>query len=223
MNNLFVYGCSFTYGNGCLPYDEYYKKHRKNEDDLIWPEIVANEIGYKLYNYGMGAISNDTIFDNIIETFDTITEGDIVILQKTFTHRFDIAPTRKKNQPYFRQFITITPNSQETLKYEGYDTSEIDSILYNTWLMDNELNDMRVDNRFNFFKKLFLLKGVKKCIYWDVIKHTDKNVYERIQEATNNEIIDAHWSYNGHREFSKVILNRLYQEPLETAFKAKLI
>jgi hypothetical protein len=223
MNKLFVYGCSFTYGNGCLPNEIYPKKYKKSEDDLIWPEIVAKEIEYKLYNYGMGAISNDIIFDNMIETFDMISEGDIVILQKTFTHRFDIAPTRKKNHPYVRKFLTITPTSNDVLKYEGYDTSEIDGILYNTWLMDNELNDMRVDNRFNFFKKLFLLKGVKKCIYWDVNKFTDKNVYERIQEHSNGEIIDAHWSYNGHREFSKVILNKLYQEPLETAFKAKII
>jgi hypothetical protein len=223
MNKLFVYGCSFTYGNGCLPDEIYRLKYKKSDTDLIWPEIVANEIGYKLYNYGMGAISNDVIFDNLIERFDEISEGDIVILQKTFTHRFDIAPTRKKNQPYFRKFITITPSSEETLKYEGYNESEIESILYNTWLMDNELNDMRVDNRFNFLKKLLLLKGVKKCIYWDVINYIDKNVYERIQEHSGGKITDAHWSYNGHREFSKVILNKLYQEPLETAFKSKLI
>jgi hypothetical protein len=223
MNNLFVFGCSFTYGNGCLSHEVYPKSYRKNENDLIWPEIVAKEIGYKLYNYGMGAISNDVIFDNMIEVFDSISEGDIVIIQKTFTHRFDIAPTRKKNQPYIRKFLTITPQSYETLKYEGYDSLEIDSILYNTWLMDNELNDMRVDNRFSFLKKLFLLKGVKKCINWDIINYMDENVYERIQEATKGKIIDAHWSYDGHREFSKIILNKLYQEPLEMVFKTKLI
>jgi hypothetical protein len=223
MNKLFVFGCSFTFGNGCLPHEQYPLNYKKSKEDLIWPEIVANEIGYKLRNHGMGAISNDVIFDNIMEIFDMVSEGDIVILQKTFTHRFDIAPRRKKNQPYVKKFLTITPQSHQTLKYEGYDDSEIESILYNTWLMDNELNDMRVDNRFNFFKKLLLLKGVKKCIHWDVLNYIDENIYERIQEHSNGEIIDAHWSYNGHREFSKVILNKLYQEPLETAFKAKII
>jgi hypothetical protein len=89
--------------------------------------------------------------------------------------------------------------------------------------MDNELNDMRVDSRFNFLKKLFLLKGVKKCIYWDVIQYIDKNIYERIQEHSDGKIIDAHWSYNGHREFSKLMLNKLYQEPLQTAFSKKII
>jgi hypothetical protein len=53
--------------------------------------------------------------------------------------------------------------------------------------------------------------------------YIDKSIYERIQEASNNKIVDAHWSYEGHREFSKIILNKLYQEPLEMAFKAKLI
>ena len=72
MNKLFVYGCSFTYGNGCLPAEPYAQQYKKSEDDLIWPKIVAKEIGFKLYNYGMGAISNDIIFDNIIETFDDV-------------------------------------------------------------------------------------------------------------------------------------------------------
>jgi hypothetical protein len=48
-------------------------------------------------------------------------------------------------------------------------------------------------------------------------------VYERIQEATDGKIVDAHWSYDGHNEFSKAILNKIYQEPIETAFKSKLI
>ena len=156
MNKLFVYGCSYTYGNGALPDEVYTKKYKKSEDDLIWPEIVAKEIGYKLYNYAEGGASNDIIFDNIMERFDEVSEGDIVILEKTFTHRFDIAPKHKKHQPYFKKFLTITPHSDETLKYEGYNSSEIDSILYNTWLMDNPLNDMRIDARFNFFKKLLL-------------------------------------------------------------------
>ena len=119
MNKLFVYGCSFTYGNGCLPAEPYAQQYKKSEDDLIWPKIVAKEIGFKLYNYGMGAISNDIIFDNIIETFDEVTEGDIVILQKTFTHRFDIARKRKKDDPYLKKFLTITPHSEEALKYES--------------------------------------------------------------------------------------------------------
>ena len=66
MNKLFVYGCSYTYGNGALPDEVYTKKYKKSEDDLIWPEIVAKEIGYKLYNYAEGGASNDIIFDNII-------------------------------------------------------------------------------------------------------------------------------------------------------------
>lgn len=223
MGNLFTYGCSFTHGNGCLPHEVYPAKYKKSEDDLIWPKIVAKEIGFKLYNYGMGAISNDMILDNMIETFDEVTEGDVVILQKTFTHRFDIAPNRKKNEPYFKKFLTITPQSEESLKYEGYDSNEIQSILYNTWLMDNELNEMRIDNRFNFFKKLFLLKGVRKCIVWDISKYMNQNLYERISEATNNKIVDAHWSYDGHRAFSKIILNKIYQEPLQMAFNKKII
>ena len=44
MNKLFVFGCSFTYGNGCLPNEPYFLKYKKSEDDLIWPEIIAKKL-----------------------------------------------------------------------------------------------------------------------------------------------------------------------------------
>lgn len=223
MNNLFTYGCSFTYGNGCLPNEKYPLKYKKSDTDLIWPEIVSNEIGYRLFNYGMGAISNDIILDNMMQTFDEVSEGDIVIIQKTFTHRFDIPYKRQKNEPYARRHLTITPTSTESLVNQGYDETEIDSILYNTWIMDSESNDMRVNDRFNFMKRLFLAKGVRKCIVWDITNYLNETIYERIQEATNGDIIDSHWSYTGHKTFSNIMMNKIYQEPLEMVFNKKII
>lgn len=215
MNNLFTYGCSFTLGNGCLPYDPYYKKYKKSEDDLIWPEIIAKELGLTLFNHGMGAFSNDKILDSMMESFDEVQEGDIVIIQKTFTHRFDITYRREKNEPYARRGLTVTSHCEELLKQQGYDSNEISSIMETVWLMDGDFNDMRVDNRFNFMKRLFLSKKVHKCIVWNVLNYHDKRNYERIQEATNEEIVDAHWSYKGHRTFANIMLNKIKEEPLE--------
>jgi hypothetical protein len=223
MSNLFTYGCSFTLGNGCLPYDQYYKEYRKSEDDLIWPEIVAKELGLTLFNHGMGAFSNDKILDSMIESFDEVQEGDIVIIQKTFTHRFDITYRREKNEPYARRGLTVTPHCEELLKQQGYDDSEVRSIMETVWLMDGEFNDMRVDNRFNFMKRLFLSKRVQKCLVWNVLNYHDKRNYERIQEATNEEIVDAHWSYKGHRAFANVMLNKIKTAPLEIATIKKIV
>jgi hypothetical protein len=223
MSNLFTYGCSFTLGNGCLPFDPYYKEYRKSDDDLIWPEIVAKELNLTLFNHGMGAFSNDKILDKMIETFDEVGEGDIVLMQRTFTHRFDITYRRQKNEPYVRQGLTITPHCEETLKYQGYDDDEIKGVLQSIFLMDGEFNDMRVSNRFNFMKRLFLSKKVQKCIIWDVLNYHDKKIYERIQEATNGEIVDAHWSYKGHRAFANVMLNKIKEEPLEIVTVKRLM
>jgi len=77
--------------------------------------------------------------------------------------------------------------------------------------MDSEVNDIRVDNRLNFFRELFLAKKVKRCIVWDIMNHLDKNIYERIQEATNDEIVDAHWSYKGHKTFAEQMYNIMYK------------
>jgi len=203
MNNLFVYGCSFTHGNGCLPVNEYYTQYYKNEDDLIWPEIIAKKLGFKLYNYGMGAYSNDKILDSMINSFDMIDSGDIVIIQKTFTHRIDIGYRRDKLEPYMnrdKSFLTITPASTEALLNQGYTKKEVEAILYTMWCIDGESNDLRINNRFDFFQKLFKYRGVKRTVQWDVLDYYTK--YETIQMQTDGVIKDAHWSFNGHRDFS---------------------
>jgi len=50
---------------------------------------------------------------------------------------------------------------------------------------------------------------VKNCLIW-CVEYSD---YEMIVDATNNKIIDHHWSYKGHRDFSTHILERIKYEP----------
>jgi hypothetical protein len=87
MATLWTFGDSMTFGHGCVPNyegDEYYKKYKKSDDDLIWPVILANKLGYKLNNLGKCGASNDYIFDKIIDNYHSISENDIVIVNKTF-------------------------------------------------------------------------------------------------------------------------------------------
>ena len=76
--------------------------------------------------------------------------------------------------------------------------------------MESNLFKNRNINRFNFIKDILLkTKKVNKCLIWDV--ETEINRFEKIIDVTNNEIIDHHWSYRGHRDFSNEILNRLHK------------
>ena len=72
MTKLFVFGCSFTKGSGCLEGEPYTLKYKKSDKDLIWPEILAEELNLKLYNFGEPGKSNGRIIDSIIENFELI-------------------------------------------------------------------------------------------------------------------------------------------------------
>lgn len=202
-NNLFVYGCSFTYGNGCLPADAYNVQYKK-DGDKIWIELVAERMNLRLHNYAMGAYSNDKILDSMIKSFDLINEGDVVLIQKTFTHRYDIGYRRQSMEPYVKKMLTITPTSMDDLIYQGYSKEEANGILYTMWCIDTEANDMRTNSRFQFFEKILKYKNVKVCLVWDVLDYYTK--YETIKDATSNKINDSHWSYKGHREFTDDII-----------------
>lgn len=201
MTKLHTFGCSFTFGNGLFPKEPYNIQYRKNEDDIIWPEIVAKHFDYELVNRGEGLMSNDRIFDRIIENMDTISSDDVVILQMSYHHRFDI-PNKEDNI-----LLTIAPNAEPILR-GIYTPSEIEKICFVSALWDSELYKKRNELRFNFiYHYIKDIIKVKKCILWDV-SVTDSQ-YERIINATYGKINDHHWSYKGHKDFANHIINEI--------------
>ena len=226
MSKLWVFGDSFTAGNGCL-HNEEYTKYKESDDDLIWPEILAKNLNLELVNKGMGLYSNDKIIDSIIEAFDNIQHNDIVIIQKSFVHRFDI-PNEIDNV-----LLTIAPNSKHMLNWysnntnmkKKYNKFEMKAIEYIAVAMDNKLIQERQNKRFNFLEKLIKNKGVKKCFVWDIIEaiQPDNLKYETIFKATNGKINDGHWSYKGHKDFAEYIIEQIEEEKIIIKLVKKLI
>jgi hypothetical protein len=64
-------------------------------------------------------------------------------------------------------------------------------------------------------------KKVKKCIFWKVDDYWKK--YQTITEATENEIIDNHWSFKGNNDFSNEILKLLNIDKNNMSKKSKII
>jgi hypothetical protein len=186
MSKLWVFGDSFTAGNGCL-HNEEYTKYKESDNDLVWPEIVANKLNLELINRGMGAFSNDKIIDTIIEDYNLINKNSLVIIGSTFYNRFDI--------PYENKLLTLSPtnlpNSNEEL------------LLHFISIMDSDLLKKRHKTRINFLQQQIKLKGTK-CLVWEVEAEWKK--HEKIKEVTNNEIDDSHWSYKGHKDFANYII-----------------
>lgn len=203
---LWVFGDSFTAGNGCLV-NEVYTKYKKSDEDIIWPEIVSSKLNMPLVNAGMGMFSNDKILDTILDCYDLICEGDLIIISKTFYTRFDIP---SKNGKYF---ITLSAGLDNlymsTHHFVTYTEDELNTLQNIAIIVDSKLTMDRWNFRFNFLEQLIKNKGAKVLVWnvEDVFRD-----YHTIQDATNNKINDGHWSYKGHRDFANYILNRLNNE-----------
>ena len=187
MSKLWVFGDSFTAGNGCL-HNEAYTKYKESDDDLVWPEITANTLNLELINRGVGAYSNDKIIDTIIEDYNLINKNDLIIIGSTFYNRFDI--------PNNNTLLTLSPTNLPDSNQE--------LLLHFISIMDNDLLKKRHKLRINFLKQQFIKKEAK-CLIWEVETHW--NLYENIKIATEDKIKDYHWSYKGHKDFANYLLN----------------
>ena len=204
MNKLYVFGDSFTKGCGCLIDDEYSIKYKRS-DDKIWCEIISEKLNMDLINHGVGLNSNDKIIDSIIKEFDLFDDSDVILIQKTFSHRFDIPDIEN------RLLITISPTQENLIDFhsknytKNYTKNEIAHINYISILFDSNLYVERQNLRFDFLKKMIESKKVK-CLIWNI---NDYFHIDRIIDSTKGEINDFHWSFDGHKEvandFYKII------------------
>lgn len=202
MPKLYTFGDSFTAGDGCRPNEEYYENYKKS-NQLIWPELVANHYNIELVNKGHSGCSNEIIIDSLISEWDNIKSEDIVIIGKTFSHRFDI-----EHQSVKDKLISIWGpswfNWLPVQHLKGLDILKNYLLLFRT---DTNVFYNRHYNYFNFFKNQLENTKSVNVIFWDVEKNTYK--FETIFSSTNGKLIDYHFSFQGHYDFSKWIINKI--------------
>lgn len=216
MSRLWVFGDSFTAGNGSNPSEEYSIRYKLTDDDIIWPEILAKELSLSLVNRGRGLYSNDKILDTIMEDYFAIADGDIVVIGKTFSSRFDI-PNKSRELLMTISPVNLDPTSLAYFN-AGYNKRDMEYLWQMVEYMDDAMLTKRQDFRFNFLKSVLLeYRKVKNCIIWDVDGHWQN--FETINDATKGDVFDHHWSYQGHRDFAKYITKQIKQT--ETAILGK--
>lgn len=83
---LYAFGDSWTEGvGGCLE-EEYTtnipKEKTKIRQNFCWPKYLSDLLGIELFNFGMGASSNKTIFDMVSHSIhnQTISKNDLVVI-----------------------------------------------------------------------------------------------------------------------------------------------
>ena len=190
MNNLWCFGDSFTAGHGCTSEFEYYQKYKK-EGDKLWCEYLGNILKMNVINKGINGGSNDMIIDTIIDSFNKINSGDIVIIEKTFNYRYDI-PNLKQNNKWVSAH-DIHHHSND------YTQAQYDTIVnFSYYFANDNLYGDRQNKRINFINDILKNSNIK-VFTWDI--KTDMNFYDRIKSHTNGLIDDAHLSFPGHYQF----------------------
>jgi hypothetical protein len=204
MNTLWTFGDSFTFGHGCRvdgPMPEYFFEYKKETDD-IWPNLLGKMLNVQVKNFGKCGASNDYIIDSIIDNWDNFKKNDFIIIGITYYGRFDV--------PYDGKLESISYFDEKYLStYSLYKKEEIETIINFYYHFSNhKLYKNRQLKRLNFLIKL--LKEKKINTYdWDIIDFINVNLFEKIISATNNKILDEHFSFKGHREFANMMYKKI--------------
>jgi hypothetical protein len=158
-------------------------------------------LNMEVKNFGCSAASNNYIIDSIIDNWDNIKEEDCVIIQITFHGRFDIPYGEKLEAPYFYEDYSNN--------FPLYTTEEIETIInFQYHFAAHELYKKRHLKRFNFLHKLLKEKKIK-VYFWDLVDFINSKEFETIQTATNDKILDQHFSFKGHNHFADMIYKKI--------------
>lgn len=222
MNTLWTFGDSFTFGYACnelcttkIQLD--YLPYKKQGDD-IWPNYLGKMLGYKVKNMGKNGVSNEYIFQTIIDNFNNINENDIVIINMTHHGRIEVPVEDDVLNIFFNDKLNTNASNKELIKkslqrilnYKNIeDVDEIYTTIVNFqyYFMGNSYYKNKNIKKFKFLEeRLINEKKVKFCFLWGLEENKDiLNSFEKINEHTNNKIEDGHFSFNGHKFFSNFI------------------
>jgi hypothetical protein len=210
MSTLWTFGDSYTFGHGCRPdgpTSEYYFNYKK-EGDSIWSDLLGKMMNMDVNNFGKSGASNDFIIDSIIDNWDNFNEGDYAIIGITWHSRFDI--------PLNNELVwsSISKGFEEFSAFNSFEKEQIETIInFNYHFTDNKLYKLRHLKRFNFLDKLLKEKKVKTFL-WEVYLYARTSRFEKIAEATDGEIKDYHFSFEGHKRFANMLYKKIINPTL---------
>ena len=91
MRTLHLFGDSFTQGHlldGSFPRYHDWREYRGGDLPLCWGDLLSAKLGMKMANHAVAGMSNTEIFQTFCRHSDEVQNGDIVIINWTYTQRF---------------------------------------------------------------------------------------------------------------------------------------
>ncbi len=159
------------------------------EEDQTWCFHLYKHLNAREFiNLGVNGYSNESIFNSIIDNFDKINENDIVFILLRKSDRFTFI---ENNQ--VKDFIIR--DSKEPI---------LDKFWYNYIFPFSKTLLKDKDNKIGkFFSK------VLPSTSYLINRHDYRRRFETIEQSSNGEIKDSHWSPKGHRDFADYIIKEL--------------
>jgi hypothetical protein len=202
MNTLWTFGDSLT--DGFRSEDTWAKTYVdwKGYIPLTYGEIISKELNYELINLGKGGSDNYTIFESFIKNIDNIKDGDIVVIGWSDIGRFRLSTK-------LNTWTSFVPNFDNNLtNMENISNQTIMEVFVNR-LSDVYINEVNL--WINFFKKTI---NNFKIINWSTFNQGKINgIYvneiEKITNETKGVIKDAHFSENGQKQLSEILLSKI--------------
>ena len=223
MNDLFLFGCSYTAGYEDDLYKPYveYKKFRGGNFPKTWSELLSEKLNLNHVNYATGGIGNDEIFQRICNKSNEFKRDDVVIIGWTYMTRYRWAHPKIHDHwlrfsPHYgeleKQFLSEVTNSEICINREN--------IQYYYQLRDFENMILSLSKSCGF-DVFFWSGGVDKNYYNNIGDDTKKHYLcldyfvdddddsifneifrrggQRIKEETNDLIFDLHMGETGHQ------------------------
>jgi len=204
MNNLFVFGDSFSLKN-YESYGDYI--NFKGYIPKMYHEQIAEKLNLKLDISAYQGCDNYTIFEYFIEKIDKIKKDDYVIFNWTDISRFRLVQNDGT-------WIVIYPYMIDYTDFNGM-LDDIDKKAMNQICL-NRNNDLFINEINSYIKLINTHLKNNKVIHWSWINYKNKMKlslpYEKLEtifEETGGVINDNHYSENGNYLLSEKIIKLL--------------
>jgi len=214
MNNLWTFGDSFSTSFNDNPfylsgkYIEY-----KGYVPKIYSEIIAEKLKMNLRIYAEPGRDNYTIFESVCSVSNEISDNDVIIIQWSSFNRFRFV---NEHDEWISIFPNLYPNHPPFNNPGKFPISEkpiFDRIGLNRIDHEKKYSD-EVNNWMLLINKSF---KNNKIVYWTPFKSSLINALhfkdiDIISKETNGKISDKHYSEEGHKKISNILLDIINRE-----------
>lgn len=200
MRTLWTFGDSFTESyNSKYEWANQYIQW-KGYTPKVYGEMISDKLGIEYKNKGLGGNSNYDIFESICKSIDFIKDGDIIIVGWANILRFRLVDTTINGD----RWQSIQPSYN---KLKNISENTVNEILINR--SNTELYRQEIENWMKLLRYTFKNNTILFWSWsgrdWGLVN----DGYENIRYETGGKVDDSHWSENGHREFTELILPEL--------------